>query len=62
MGRREKLEPGREAGRTSMREAVRKEGETSLGNHLDESREGGRAAEREESEQAPDCQPGFLRK
>jgi len=41
VGKREKLEPGREAGRTPMREAVRKEGETSLGNHLDESREGG---------------------
>ena len=62
MGQREKPDPGREAGRTPTREAVRKEGETSLGNHLDESREGGRAEEREESKQAPDCQLGFLRK
>ena len=53
VGQKEKLEPEREAGRTPMREAVRKEGETSLGNRLDESREGGGAEEREESKQAP---------
>ena len=45
-----------------MRRAVRKEGETCLGNHLDESCEGGGTEEGEESKQAPDCQPGFLRK
>ena len=60
VSQREKLEPGKEAGRTPMREAVRKEGETCLGNHLDKSCEGGGTEEGEESKQAPDCQPGFL--
>ena len=61
MGRREKLEPEREAGRTPMREAVRKEGETSLGNHGMRAVKGTGQRKGRSPSKLPDCQPGFLR-